>query len=296
MFLLVDGGATKTHILLINKDLSLIKEYKLGPFNFSAIISHQAVPNLKAMLGDIEIKKIKKAVFGLSGVDTLTEKLKTQQLFAAHFSFPFQIVNDSEIALLAGSTHPDSVVIIAGTGSNCFGRNHLGETAKTSGLDWLLADEGSGFAIGHAILKAAIRSFDGRGLKTCLENLVCDHFSIDHIYDLKHHFYEQTFSKDKIAQLAQLLPMALGNDDQVAKLILENNIGELLISLRPVVSKLNLQNQYFELVLAGSLFTNNLIPFTEFAYSVRREFPQAKIILLDQAPVYGAIELLKSSN
>ena len=295
MYLSVDGGATKTHILLLDDQFNPVKQFTQGSFNFSNINPKKATAQLSALLKSQNINNISRAVFGLSGMDTLEEKLSAQAILASTFSFPVRVTNDAHMALLAGSDSPDAIVIIAGTGSHCYGFNRQGQSAKTSGLDWILTDEGSGFAIGWEILRSAVRSFDGRGQKTCLESLVLDHFNIDHIYDLKKIFYLNPFSKNQIAALSPLLDIALTNNDPVAHLILENNIGQLLIALRPVVDRLQLTNQYFELVLAGSLFSQKVIPSQNFIAGVNREYSQSKVILLQKDPVWGGIKILKSS-
>jgi len=296
MYLILDGGATKTHLLLLDNNLQILKEDKTGPFNFSVISPQKAITNLKACLNKHSLSQIDKAIFGLAGIDTIEEKLKTEQIFANSFDFPISIINDAQLALAAGTQNENAVVIIAGTGSNCFGHNAKGQIAHTSGLDWLLSDEGSGFSIGLAILRSSIRSFDGRGQKTCLQDLVTDHFNIDHLYDLKHIVYSPDFAKDDIADLSKLLDIGLKNNDPVSQLILENNIGELLIALRPVVNRLALASLEFDLVLAGSLFTKKIIPYQDFSSKVIREFPQANIILLEKPPVYGGLNLLKNSS
>lgn len=292
MYLCLDGGATKTHLLFVNEKFAKIKESKIGPLNFSVISPEKAVLSITQVLKSINTSDIIKAVFGIAGIDTLEEKLKAQELFQNHFNFPIDIYNDAELALFSATDKNDAVVLIAGTGSQCFGKNNQGLQAKTSGLDYLLADEGSSYAIGSTILKSAVRSFDGRGQKTVLEKLVLDYFQVKSIYGLKNHVYQKDFNKSKIADLSKLLDMALSQDDYVAKLILENNIGELLISLRPVVYKLNLALKDFDLVLAGSLFSHHIISFEDFSTKVKREFPRANLIIPKLPPVWGGIKLL----
>lgn len=292
MYLCVDGGATKTHLLLLNSNLRKVKERHLGPLNLSVISKEKAILTIKRCLKAIGRPKITHAVFGIAGIDTLVEKLTAQEFFQDKFNFPIKIINDAELALASGTDKKDAIVLIAGTGSQCYGQNHLGQQTKTSGLDYILADEGSSYSIGLSILKSAVRSFDGRGLKTCLEDLVLDYYQIRSIYDLKNIVYQKDYTKTKIADLAKLLDLALKQSDQVAHFILANNIGELLISLRPVVYKLNLSHRDFDLVLAGSLFSRQIIPFDTFCSKVKEEFPQANIILPELPPVWGGLRYL----
>ena len=63
----------------------------------------------------------------------------------------------------AGSSDLDGHALVAGTGSAAI-RVRGGEVEGVSdGSGWLLGDEGSGFWIGHHIVRAAVADLDGRG-------------------------------------------------------------------------------------------------------------------------------------
>ena len=55
------------------------------------------------------------------------------------------------------------VALISGTGSFAFGRNAGGDTARVGGWGFRFGDEGSGYALAVAGLRAACRWADGRG-------------------------------------------------------------------------------------------------------------------------------------
>jgi len=80
----------------------------------------------------------------------------------------------------------------------------MGETAKTGGMDYLLSDQGSGFDIGQQVLRAAVKSYDGRSKKTLLEKLLCEHFKIESIEDVKDKVYNPRLNKTQIAQIRLL--------------------------------------------------------------------------------------------
>ena len=54
-------------------------------------------------------------------------------------------------------------MVLAGTGSIAYGADHTGRTARAGGYGFLLADEGSGYWLGHQALRAVVRAADGRG-------------------------------------------------------------------------------------------------------------------------------------
>ena len=73
------------------------------------------------------------------------------------------IVNDALIALETGAPGQPGVVIISGTGSIAYGRNAAGEAARSGGWGYVLGDEGSGYWIGRAALRAVLRAADLAG-------------------------------------------------------------------------------------------------------------------------------------
>src|SRR5207247_10758037 len=82
------------------------------------------------------------------------------------------IENDAVASLVGGIGRRVGVVTVAGTGSIAFGMNARGERRRAGGWGYLLGDEGSGYAIRLAGLRAVCRAHDGRGSATALTTLV----------------------------------------------------------------------------------------------------------------------------
>ncbi|MBM4186407.1 MAG: ATPase [Gemmatimonadetes bacterium] len=59
-------------------------------------------------------------------------------------------------------------VLVAGTGSVVVGRTGAGRLVRRGGFGWQMGDEGAGYWIGRAALRAAGRAVDGRGKATAL--------------------------------------------------------------------------------------------------------------------------------
>ena len=78
------------------------------------------------------------------------------------------VVNDALVALEAGAPDEPGVVVIAGTGSIAYGRNERNQAARAGGWGYMLGDEGSGYWIGRAALRAVLREADRRGPATQL--------------------------------------------------------------------------------------------------------------------------------
>ncbi len=103
----------------------------------------------------------------------------TAGLSAAGVDAPFVVESDLLAMFCAGSSDLDGHALVAGTGSAAI-RVRAGEVdAVSDGSGWLLGDEGSGFWIGHHVVRAAVADLDGRGPSTGLTPLVLARLGID---------------------------------------------------------------------------------------------------------------------
>ncbi|WP_308404254.1 BadF/BadG/BcrA/BcrD ATPase family protein [Streptomyces sp. ATCC 21386] len=77
--------------------------------------------------------------------------------------------SDIETTFAAAPGHPaDGLVLVAGTGAVAARMTGRVPTATSGGDGWLLGDDGAGFWIGRAAVRAALRAADGRGGPTAL--------------------------------------------------------------------------------------------------------------------------------
>ena len=115
-------------------------------------------------------------------------------------------------------------MLISGTGSVCCGRNDSGTLFRTGGYGWRVDDEGSGYAIGRDILRAAVRAEDGRGPATVLKQAVLEQLGLPDIPGLVAWMYAPQTGKKEVAALAPLLNQALERQDEAAGLIVRHAV------------------------------------------------------------------------
>jgi glucosamine kinase len=82
------------------------------------------------------------------------------------------IVGDMIILMEAAFPGLPGVVVLSGTGSFAFGRNHLGEAARAGGWGSAISDEGSGYWIGRAAVSAVLRAQDAAASTTLLHRIL----------------------------------------------------------------------------------------------------------------------------
>lgn len=298
-FLAVDGGGTKTDAVCADENGAVVGRGFSGPTNITSTSVGAASFNLiEAIRQAIEnLPESDQAgfpvlVMGLAGIDSQKEYDQAYEIFnraIAHYRIEkFILMNDSVIALKNGTDNNDAVILIAGTGSICYGTNSAGDSTKNSGMDYLLADQGSGYDIGRHILREAVKSYDGRCAKSILEELVCKHFRIESIADLKNVVYHPPLTKIEVAALAPLCTQAYEQGDKIANDIFDWTISGILIMIRTAVLKLSLQK--FDLVLSGAVIHIPYI-YDGVSKAIKEEFPGVNIIKPNSDPVFGALKM-----
>ncbi len=297
-FLGIDGGGSKTAVWCANERGHVLGKGVAGPTNLTTTDTQLACQNLAIALdqalGGVARSSFTSVVMGLAGADTSSEIAQARKIFQPVFTTrgvqDFKLVNDAVIALKSGSDAPNALVAIAGTGSNCFGRNNMGETAKASGLDYWLSDEGSGYMIGLQALRAVVRASDGRGQATALTESVLNHFKLASVSALKEIVYAPGFSKKEMAALTMVVVQAAEAGDSAAFQILTEAINEIQTMMRSVIHKLGLEQTEFDAVVVGSVMTVSIVKERLRAWFAIH-YPQARLLYPKQPPVYGALQL-----
>jgi N-acetylglucosamine kinase-like BadF-type ATPase len=181
------------------------------------------------------------------------------------------------------------VVIISGTGSIAYGRNGAGEAARSGGWGYVLGDEGSGYWIGRAALRAVLREADHRGPRTMLTPMLLQHFAIPQPQGLIYEVYHGNLKPAAIGALATCVQQAFEKRDEVAVGILQAAARELEAAALSVARRLDLIGQPFPFILAGGIF--RAVPWLERELSERlpRAVPGSRAQLLDREPAEGAV-------
>jgi N-acetylglucosamine kinase-like BadF-type ATPase len=306
-YLGIDGGGTSTTAAVADETGKILGTGEAGPSLYKVAGLDGTVMNIRKAILAAEKKARVKApsysytVLGLSGVDSMKDWKILSALIFKNFKprlgERFRVVNDVAIVFAAGTLQPHGVALIAGTGSNAYAVGPKGE-AYASGLGALLADEGSAYWIGCLMLRAAVKSFDGRGPRTILEQLLYSRFHIRTVRDLVDVVYPHTknfgggaFDKTAIAALAPLCAIAARRGDTVARGILYRAAQELADMVIAVAKRAGLAGKAFDCVLSGGVFEAGGALAAPFLRAVRRHVPRIRSIRLHTAPVTGAIRL-----
>ena len=296
MFVLgIDAGGTKTVCLVADE-----QGHVLG-------VARGPGANL-ATLGELEVEKVLHEVMeqamvgqsgapaviclGIAGVDRAEDAAIIRSIMRRIGNkAPVLVVNDALIALEAGAGDGPGIVLIAGTGSICYGRNDRGQAARAGGWGYILADEGSGWWMGQRAIQAVMRQADGRGPATSLTPRVLAYFGVTDPALVVHEVYYHDPRRRLIAGLGPAVQASVDEGDPVARGIVADAAGELALAARSVAEKLEMRGVQFPLVLSGGAFRVVTSLLADLTSRVAEVVPRGQPRLLDVEPAMGAVRL-----
>ena len=276
-----DGGGTKTGMQIRNLEGQIILNTRASGLNFNSHTEEelkQTIDTLVEQMSKLQggLKAFKMLCVSTAGISNpkaiafLQSTIKETGL-----ACKMMFVGDHEGALYGAFGRPEGIVLIAGTGSICFGQNKEGHTSRTGGWGHIIDDEGSGYAIGRDILSTAVQSYDKRIPKSMLLDMVLEKISGKSIDDIIRYTYDTTIKKKDIASFAPLLIDAVRREDQQGIAICNKAALELAKLVIPVAHGLNLEQG--ALVFAGGILTHYKAIRKKVTNQLQQKLPKLKI-------------------
>lgn len=294
----VDGGGTKTLCALADKSGAVLGVGKSEGSNFQAVGIEGAKRTIREAIeqalkmANVEADKVVFATYGMAGADRDEDfEIFHQILDQVSPTTDYLLVNDTTIALRAGTRDGVGVAQVAGTGSNTIGFNSRGEQWKVGGLGELSGDVGSATYLAKRMIIAAFEAIDGRGPKTILVDMICKELNLKKLEDIIALFYVENFTPIEIDKFAPLLFKAANLGDKVAKRILAQTGRRMGYEITVCIKHLFKKDEPINVVLGGSVLQKGESPILveELKKRVLKSYPKAKIIKLKYPPVLGAI-------
>jgi N-acetylglucosamine kinase-like BadF-type ATPase len=212
---------------------------------------------------------------------------------------PLLVVPDIELvfAAAAGSSFPPGranetpcIALVAGTGSIASGRDASGRGHRVGGWGFRLGDDGSGFAIGLAGLRAALRAVEQREPATALAEQLAETLRLPSPQHLLPWAQEAISQPAEIANLASCIFSACDHD-RVAREIVEAAAKELADMVVAVATQLAVRSSDFVLAVAGGLLVHRPEYRALVESQLARTFTQPRQVVVISDPVVGALGL-----
>lgn len=254
----VDGGGTKTEIVLVDEHGQEILRQTTGTSN-SAVIGHdRAVEVLQALVADLADEAgislpLTGLWCGLSGSDRPEDHVRLKPSLSK-LAVELTLTNDAELAIGALPNRV-GVAMVSGTGSIAFGRNAEGVCRRASGWGHVFGDLGSGYDVARKALWYYSAYVDGYGPETSLVERFTEHYQLADPYSIINRIYDPGTSKGDIARLSRIVVAEAETGDDVSQQILRAVAADLSLYADVVARRLRL-GPVLDLALVGGMLTN----------------------------------------
>jgi N-acetylglucosamine kinase-like BadF-type ATPase len=212
-FLGIDGGGTGTRAILVNRLGCVLGLGESGPSNYHNVGTEVAGKNLKTAVdlakeeANLSGETPSSVFIGCAGVRSKSDQATVRDCaVAVGLRGPrdedLVVCNDLHNALSGGLGGRHGIALIAGTGSNCLGRDESGQTFMCGGWGWLMDDVGSGCGLAVDAMRTAVQMADGRKERTKLLQVVMRFFGANEASELLKILYTQSWPPEALGELA----------------------------------------------------------------------------------------------
>ncbi len=255
MILGIDGGGSHTRAWIAHDDGAIVGRGLAGPSNVHAlgvdasrrVIVDAVTAAWRAMGGPGERPCGFRSVFaGISGAGGFEDQRALGSALAADFGLDpvnCRVDHDLRIALAGALAGRTGAVLVAGTGSACFGVTADGRSWKAGGWGAQLDDGGSGHWLGMQALRAAIRAKDGRESGSTVPAIVAARTGLEEPRAILRALSGGALTREAVAALAPDLLAAAEGGDALAGAAVARGAEELALMAAAVWRSLRLQEE-----------------------------------------------------
>jgi N-acetylglucosamine kinase-like BadF-type ATPase len=289
----VDIGSSKTHAIVADAEGRVLGAGQAGAGNYQ-VVGHagmaatlrEASASALAEAG-IGTAEITFAALGISGYDWPSQRPQMESTIReAGIAAPLELVNDALLGLIAGAAEGWGLALVAGTGSNCRGRDRQGREGRVSGEGIVFGEFGGGSDLTFFAFQAVSRAWSRRGPPTALSAALATAVGAQSLDDLIEGVSQGRYEIE--AALAPLVFASAEAGDEVARTLIARLGHELADLAIGVIRQLELEREAFEIVLLGSLYNGGPLLVEPLREAVQRVALGARLVRLSAPPVLGA--------
>lgn len=289
----VDGGGTKTVGIVLTEKQELVAEVRGEATNFNSIGYAAARVHLHQIINalleraSLPAGQITGIGLGMSGVSRVEDKSVIASWVAEVLPGINCTVDNDAIMALAAANGGElfGIVVVSGTGMIVIGTNRSGQRRRVGGWGALLGDQGSGFAIGSAALKAIADAEDKLTMSTQLRDVILSHLGLSSPRELESWAHKE-ITWARFAALAPLVTDCALQGDIVSCRIIERSAVMLGKSVKAVAHQLGMNAAPFPCLFTGGNLVLGSLLSRHLADYLRKHLPNAHI---DQRPVNPAV-------
>lgn len=290
----IDGGGTRTSVLVESSDRSVSDKKVFPAFNFNSIGEAAFRSLVTEILSWLEtFGPCQKLCIGAAGIsnarmsDCLNDMLSSSSVVKS-----YEVTGDQVIAHYGALSGKEGIILIAGTGSVCYGRDEGGKEARSSGWGHLIGDDGSGYALGRDALRHLAKVYDGYGQATILKTLASERLGLDSRERIIGYVYSGT--KKDVADLSPLVEQAALAGDDVACTIVSANVSALADYVGAVSSHLDIENA--DCATLGGLIDHDTLIRRSLVQELARRGSHVTLVYPQHDAAHGALMMARSGR
>lgn len=296
----IDGGGTSTIALLARGD-TILGHGAAGPSNLYGVGRQRALQAIDDAIerafsqAGIARGRVASVCLGMAGSGRPDDRQTILDWAVKNrIAERVEVASDGALLLAAGTPEGWGLAVVAGTGSIVVGQSPTGELARAGGWGYLLGDEGSGYRLVMAALRAITHAADGRTGATALQARLLEHLGLEQPQELVALLHHGDWDHAAIAGLAPLVLETADAGDDIARSITEVEARELAETAFAVVRNLQLPTANLPLAIAGGVLLSNENYRSQFLRHFEAYGIQPNPIALVSQPATGAVRLAQA--
>jgi glucosamine kinase len=303
-YLGIDGGGTHTRSLLISESGHILGRAVTGPSNVQQV-SSQALRGTLQQLLDLTFINLPDEIecvascFGLAGAASAHNKNDIRDILGSLIPVPSEppiLTSDAHIALIGALGDCPGLMLVAGTGSICLGRDADGIIHRTGGWGAAFDDLGSGYWIGRKAVQMTFQESDGRRPSGPWQSNVLKLLSCNTTEHLLCKLKTGEINNSHVAALAPMVIQLSQERVSDAVDILNHAVRELVAAISTTYVKVKLRPA--PLILVGGLLEQSKLLRDQLSAALKIEEPDIQIQNILMSPIAGAVVVAcqKSNN
>lgn len=298
MVLAVDGGATKTDVVLLGSGGVVLGRARGPATNHQLVGLPTALDHLADTIAaacgaaglPLHLPVCPTGVFCLAGIDLAADEERVVPAVRDRgWTETVDVRNDTFAVLRAGVSSGWGLGVVCGTGLNCVGLGPDGSSVRFPALGELSGDFApGGLWLGTRGLGLALREGDGRGPATVLSRMVPAHFGVSSAESVLEAVYRGDLPFGRLPELAEVVLEAAAAGDGPAERAVAQLVDEVVLMVDAALRRLDVGGAPVEVVVGGGLFESRHGFARRVLEGVRRHAPAAALRPLEAPPVVGA--------
>jgi N-acetylmuramic acid 6-phosphate etherase len=292
----IEGGGTRSSILLVDDNDSVLASHAGGPANFRLMTTRNVEDWLIGIRDKLDI--VPECIgIGMAGVRTVQDHNSLRAIVSRVWPDSRCATSDDLLVALQAADWlencPAQVLTVSGTGSCSIGRHLSGEGIKVGGRGHILGDRGSSCDIAQKALQAIVGDYDSNGDWPPLGTDILTFLQLNEPEELIDWSMEAT--KTELAGVAFIIFRAWERRrDLIAVEILEQAAARLCADSLKCAARISQPDERVQFLFNGSVFLKNPAFTDDVSHRLLAERPGSIIMPLEKPSVHGAIVLARA--